>query len=242
MPTSYQPLPPKQNKTAPAGGNGFQELAGYIFGNNSTRAKMEMTTPVLSEPSPDGGGARMQFPMEERFPGPEALPAPLDSRVETKRVGARYVAGRWAEGEAPLKGGHDHGAHGATAFFGSPAHIAPLVAPPRAPQPSRLLSVIPTCCQNIPDRRVRPLSEPIHAGPTPRPPPPQPRNPAAAKFPGWPLEFEVVAAERDLRGALLRDGLQPAIGYRLARYNDPFTPPFLRRNEVLIDLSDFEWP
>jgi hypothetical protein len=51
-----------------------------------------------------------------------------------------------------------------------------------------------------------------------------------------------VAAERDLRGALLRDGLQPAIGYRLARYNDPFTPPFLRRNEVLIDLSDFEWP
>lgn len=70
----------------------------------------------------------------------------------------------------------------------------------------------------------------------------QPRYAAAARFSGYALDFEVRAVERELRGALLRDGLKPALGYRLARYNDPLTPIFLRRNEVLIDLEDFEWP
>jgi hypothetical protein len=51
---------------------------------------------------------------------------------------------------------------------------------------------------------------------------------------------QVVEAERRLRGALLLDGLPAGEGYALARYNDPFTPPFLRRNEVLITLRDFE--
>lgn len=77
---------------------------------------------------------------------------------------------------------------------------------------------------------------------------PGPRNPsitpstvrarvvAARMFGGWPQEWEVVEEERLLRGALLLDGLQPSPGYSLARYNDPFTPPWLRRNEVLIEL------
>ena len=47
-------------------------------------------------------------------------------------------------------------------------------------------------------------------------------------------------AERRLRGALLLDGLKPEEGYKLARYNDPFTPPFLRRNEILIRLEDYQ--
>lgn len=77
---------------------------------------------------------------------------------------------------------------------------------------------------------------------------PAPRNPnitpstvrsrvvAARTFGGWPQEWEVKEEERLLRGALLLDGLQPSAGYTLARYNDPFTPPWLRRNEVLIEL------
>ncbi|GFR45973.1 hypothetical protein Agub_g7445 [Astrephomene gubernaculifera] len=69
---------------------------------------------------------------------------------------------------------------------------------------------------------------------------------AALTFPGWPLDFEVVRAERQLRDLLLRDGLlpapAPAPGYLLARYNDPGTPPALRRNEVLIQLEGFKWP
>lgn len=51
---------------------------------------------------------------------------------------------------------------------------------------------------------------------------------------------QVVEAERRLRAALLLDGLKPKPGYELARYNDPFTLPFLRRNEVLIELEDFQ--
>lgn len=63
---------------------------------------------------------------------------------------------------------------------------------------------------------------------------------AAASFGGIPLDFEVTGAERTLRAALLLDGLKADSGYQLARYNDPFTLPFLRRNEVLIRLEDFE--
>ena len=54
--------------------------------------------------------------------------------------------------------------------------------------------------------------------------------------------LQVVSAERDLRANLLRDGLKPKAGYLLARYNEPTAPPFLRRNEVLIDLEDFKLP
>ena len=52
--------------------------------------------------------------------------------------------------------------------------------------------------------------------------------------------LQVTDAERRLRAALLYDELYPTDGYKLARYNDPFTPPFLRRNEVLIRLEEFE--
>jgi hypothetical protein len=65
---------------------------------------------------------------------------------------------------------------------------------------------------------------------------------AAARFPGLPFDWQVASAERALRAALLRDGLAPAVGYRLARYNDPTVLPPFRRNEVLIDLPGFEWP
>ncbi|EFJ39895.1 hypothetical protein VOLCADRAFT_84753 [Volvox carteri f. nagariensis] len=68
------------------------------------------------------------------------------------------------------------------------------------------------------------------------------RYAAAIRFSGWPLDYEVVQNERLLRDLLLRDGLRPAPGYQLARYNDPSTPPMLRRNEVLIRLDDFVWP
>eukprot|EP00798_Chlamydomonas_sp_ICE-L_P010400 gene10400-8347_t len=74
---------------------------------------------------------------------------------------------------------------------------------------------------------------------------------AAASFPGVPFDGrEVVAAERDLGTALQRMALKPRLAtswlgwdenLRLARYNEPFVPPFLRRNEVLIELEEFEW-
>ena len=53
------------------------------------------------------------------------------------------------------------------------------------------------------------------------------------------LHHQVVEAERRLRGALLVDGLKAMPGYQLCRYNDPFTLPFVRRNEVLIELEEY---
>ena len=61
---------------------------------------------------------------------------------------------------------------------------------------------------------------------------------AALSFPGAPFDWEVSAAERRLRAALLLDGLKPSDGYRLARYNEPFVPPPFKRNEILIELGD----
>ena len=54
------------------------------------------------------------------------------------------------------------------------------------------------------------------------------------------LLLQVTEAVRSLRGALLLDDLKAEDGYKLARYNDPFTPPFLRRNEILIRLDNYQ--
>jgi hypothetical protein len=65
---------------------------------------------------------------------------------------------------------------------------------------------------------------------------------AAARFAGLPFDWEVKDAERKLREALAKDGLRAKPGYSLARYNEPWVPPPLRRNEVLVELVGFEWP
>ena len=61
---------------------------------------------------------------------------------------------------------------------------------------------------------------------------------ASLSFSGIPLDWEVLAAERKLRGLLLVDGLEASEGYLLARYNEPFVLPPFKRNEVLIELKD----
>jgi hypothetical protein len=65
---------------------------------------------------------------------------------------------------------------------------------------------------------------------------------AARAFSGVATDTAAARAAEELRAALQRDGLTPRsgeAGYTLARYNDPFTPPWARVNEVLIDLQDF---
>jgi hypothetical protein len=54
---------------------------------------------------------------------------------------------------------------------------------------------------------------------------------------GWSQE----AYERQLahlRAALARDGVRTVGAPRWDRFNPPFTPPFLRRNEVVLELAD----
>lgn len=60
---------------------------------------------------------------------------------------------------------------------------------------------------------------------------------AAVVFSGFTTDGKVDDQERQLRGWLKERGLTATGGPTLARYNDPFTLPWNRRNEVLIDVE-----
>jgi hypothetical protein len=78
---------------------------------------------------------------------------------------------------------------------------------------------------------------------------PQPNNPAVVlvenparrmavlRF-GWFAGAERVAAKKnELAAMLTRDGVQMVQEPMVAFYNPPFTPPFMRRNEVLVEIA-----
>lgn len=60
---------------------------------------------------------------------------------------------------------------------------------------------------------------------------------AALRFAGWGSRAKVEKKTRQLTAALERDGLRAAAPAVTAFYNPPFTAPFMRRNEVLIELE-----
>jgi len=99
-----------------AGNTGFRRIAGYIFGGNHQKQKIEMTAPVLQENSTKGEKIDMTAPVLQRmgsgkrivsFVMPadktmENLPAPNDSQVVLKLVPSRKMAvlkysGTWSE-------------------------------------------------------------------------------------------------------------------------------------------------
>lgn len=65
-----------------------------------------------------------------------------------------------------------------------------------------------------------------------------PRRVAAIRFSGRASDEMIASKEAELRAWLEDRGLTPAAPAIYAFYNDPFTPGFLRRNEVLIDLAE----
>lgn len=60
---------------------------------------------------------------------------------------------------------------------------------------------------------------------------------AAIRFPGHASDADIAEQERRLRDWIAREGLEPAGPPVYAYYNDPLTPGFLRRNEVLIEVA-----
>ncbi len=64
-----------------------------------------------------------------------------------------------------------------------------------------------------------------------------PRRVAAIRFSGYPSDELFSGKEADLRLWLEGRSLVPLGEPTYAYYNDPFTPGFLRRNEVLFDLT-----
>jgi hypothetical protein len=60
---------------------------------------------------------------------------------------------------------------------------------------------------------------------------------AVRRYSGRWSEQRFADHETELRRALERDGLDPAGATHLARYNGPWTPWFMRRNEVMIAVA-----
>ena len=100
-----------------AGGEAFRILAGYIFGKNVAREKMNMTAPVESRKSEGGERMNMTAPVESRPSGEgrytysfvmerkytlETLPEPVDPRIRittnpARVMAARRYSGGWGE-------------------------------------------------------------------------------------------------------------------------------------------------
>lgn len=62
------------------------------------------------------------------------------------------------------------------------------------------------------------------------------RRMAVVRFAGYATATEVDRVRKRLLSHLVRDGLQPVGDFLIAYYNPPWTPPFLRRNEVMVEL------
>ncbi|GMH32413.1 hypothetical protein BSKO_00247 [Bryopsis sp. KO-2023] len=61
---------------------------------------------------------------------------------------------------------------------------------------------------------------------------------AVAQFDGLALEPDAEREHSKLEKAMVVDGMTPGKDWTLARYNEPFTNPATRRNEVLIPIED----
>lgn len=64
-----------------------------------------------------------------------------------------------------------------------------------------------------------------------------PARRVAIRFSGWWSDELFKAKDAELRAWLASKGLAPSGTPTFAYYNDPFTPGFLRRNEILYDLT-----
>jgi hypothetical protein len=146
-----------------AGNEAFRRLFGYISGDNAARAKIEMTAPVVQEPS------------SEKI----AMTAPVVQRSDDSGWSVAFVV---------------------------PAEYSWQTAPePTDPRVS---------LRQVPERLV-----------------------AAVRFSGTWGEERFTGHEGELRERLAEHGMRPVGEAVFARYNPPFTPWFMRRNEVMIPVA-----
>lgn len=64
-----------------------------------------------------------------------------------------------------------------------------------------------------------------------------PHQVAAITFSGWTTRASIAENTARLEAWMTRQGLKPAGRPQVARYNDPFTLPWNRRNEILIEVA-----
>lgn len=64
-----------------------------------------------------------------------------------------------------------------------------------------------------------------------------PRTMATIRFSGWATRGRIDSNSRRLMAVLADHGIEPLGEPRLNQYNPPWTPPFLRRNEISIEVA-----
>jgi len=135
------------SESDPMDTSGFNEIFGYISGDNEGKEKISMTTPVINELEENNFTTEFVMPGKYRESSP---PAPTNEKITIKRNEKRLCA--------------------------------------------------------------------------------------AVTFSGTVNDEKIQKYEEDLLNWLSKRNRIPVGTFRLARYNPPFTPPPLRRNEILIDI------
>lgn len=149
-----------------AGDSAFRILAGYIFGDNASSEKMQMTAPVESRPAGQGEKMEMTAPVTS-----------TTSESDGKTTYAFVMERKYTMDTLPV------------------------------PNDKRI--------------RIRVMSE---------------RTMAVRRYSGRWTHDKYLQNEQVLRDALSAVGLQTISGPVLARYNSPFSLPFMRRNEVMYEV------
>lgn len=62
------------------------------------------------------------------------------------------------------------------------------------------------------------------------------RKLAAIRFSGWATQGKIDKKSQELLAVLQRHGVKTIGGTSLNQYNPPWTPPFMRRNEIVIEV------
>jgi hypothetical protein len=60
---------------------------------------------------------------------------------------------------------------------------------------------------------------------------------ATIRFSGWTTESSIASNTAELEAWMVKKNFKPAGPAKVARYNDPFTLPWNRRNEILIPVA-----
>jgi hypothetical protein len=64
----------------------------------------------------------------------------------------------------------------------------------------------------------------------------EPKKVAVKRKSGYASKEKMLRAQRELEDLLKKDGVKIVSDFRYAQYDPPFTPPFMRRNEVMVDI------
>lgn len=156
---------------------GFRIVAGYIFGDNTTRKTVAMTAPVTEQKR--GEKIAMTAPVTEQAAENIAMTAPVTERLDN---GVRTIA------------------------FVMPKEYT--------------LDTLPI--PNDPRVKLVPMPE---------------RTMAVLRFSWYRSAARVEALEEKLRAALERDGVSVKGVPIFAGYNAPWTPPWMVRNEVMVEVE-----